>query len=331
MSQAGGGSGEHSGHGGSGRRSRETPPPPKDLAALDRVVVAVGPLGLPHPVVIAPPGRGSSDWTAKSMTANRPQRVNLVVSGETGQIVSREGFQDKQLLDQIVAVGIAAHEGQLFGWPNQVLGLLTAMGLVLLCVSGLVMWWRRREQGVLGAPKVLLGPRISCGLIALVVLFGIYLPLFGASLLVVLAVEKLLLCRIPGVRDWLGLYVPTRLPKSELLALALLAALLSGCGPRPVAGGTKGTIRAAGDLLSEVQVTVHQAEFGVWQPIGFAVTTGDGSFELVTSGAKGALWLSPGEYRCTLESAGARCGSRKSMPLPTRRRCGSRGRPATRT
>jgi hypothetical protein len=31
----------------------------------------------------------------------------------------------------------------------------------------------------------------------------------------------------------------------------------------------------------------------------------DGAFELVANGAQGPLWLSPGEYRCTLESAGA--------------------------
>ena len=56
-------------------------------------------------------------------------------------------------MDRIVGVGIAAHEGQLFGWPNQLLGLLTAVGLILLCASGLIMWWRRREQGVLARRK----------------------------------------------------------------------------------------------------------------------------------------------------------------------------------
>jgi hypothetical protein len=39
--------------------------------------------------------------------------------------------------------------------------------------------------------------------------------------------------------------------------------------------------------------------------VGFAVTSLDGSFELVLNGARGPLWLSPGEYRFTLESAGS--------------------------
>ena len=48
-------SGHEGHHGGSGRRraGRKTP---KDLTAVDRIVASVRPLGLPDPVVIAPPG-----------------------------------------------------------------------------------------------------------------------------------------------------------------------------------------------------------------------------------------------------------------------------------
>lgn len=178
---------------------------PKDMAAFDRVVSSVRPLGLEHPVVIAPPSRGSENWTAKSNTPNRPHRVNLVVSGTDGAIVGREDFKDRHIIDRIVGIGIAAHEGRLFGWPNQLLGLLTALGLVLLSVSGVIMWWRRRDAGTLGAPKILVDPRFSLGLLTLVVLFGVYLPLFAASLVGTLAVEWTVLRRVPRLRDWLGL------------------------------------------------------------------------------------------------------------------------------
>ncbi|HEY2839033.1 MAG TPA: PepSY domain-containing protein [Pirellulales bacterium] len=199
-----GGHGGHGDHGGGGRRGAGAPTP-KDLTAVDRIAETVLPLELAPPVVIAPPGRGSTNWSAKSMAANRTQRVNLVVDGANGEIKSREGFSDRRLIDRIVAVGIAAHEGALFGWPNQLLGLLTACGLILLCVSGVVMWWRRRDQGMLGAPKRILPPRFSFGLLLLLVIFGVYLPLFGGSLLVVLLVEKTILARIPKVHRWLGL------------------------------------------------------------------------------------------------------------------------------
>lgn len=181
---------------------------PKDMAAFDRVANTVRPLGLDHPVIIAPPSRGSDEWTAKSNTANRPRRVNLTLEGTTGKVLTREDFSNKHWVDRVVSTGVAAHEGQLFGWPNQLMGLLTALGLVLLSVSGVIMWWRRRDEGVLGAPRVVLSPRVSWGLITLVVLLGIYLPLFGASQLLVLLLEWALLRRIPPVCRWLGLNAP---------------------------------------------------------------------------------------------------------------------------
>ena len=200
--------GEHSDHGGGPRRRRGGGAMPKDMTAFDRVVATVQPLGLEYPVSVSPPSKADSDeWTAKSNTPNRPHRVNLVLSGKTGEIISREDFKDRHLVDQVVGYGIAAHEGALFGWFNQLLGLLTAVGLVMLSISGVILWWRRRDRGVLGAPKVMLSPRLSFGLVVLVVLLGVYLPLFGASLVLVLLAEFTVLKRIPKVRDWLGLHV----------------------------------------------------------------------------------------------------------------------------
>lgn len=90
-----------------------------------------------------------------------------------------------------------------------------------------------------------------------------------------------------------------------VVAMLALSAMQPGCGPRPVAGGSSGVLLAGGDLLGDIQVTLHQAEGDSWRAIGFGVTKIDGTFALVTVGATGPLWLSPGEYRCTLESVGA--------------------------
>ena len=88
--------------------------------------------------------------------------------------------------------------------------------------------------------------------------------------------------------------------------LLVLAIACAGCGDvKGVTGGTKGTLRCGDELLSEIQVNVYRTEGNTLEPAGFGVTNDDGVFELVTSGAKGPLRLSPGEYRFTLETAGA--------------------------
>lgn len=208
----------HAGHGGGGRSRTAKGQPPVGLSAVDRIVATVRPLRLPPPVVIAPPGARSfggagaaspSDWTAKSMTANRPWRVDLVMDGATGAIKSRKDFGDRHPIDRVVGTGVALHEGRLFGWPNQLLGLITAGGLVLLSLSAVVLWWRRRDAGTLGAPKALAEPAFSPGFALIVIAFVVYLPLFGASLLAVAVIERTILRRVPSVCGWLGLR-PTR-------------------------------------------------------------------------------------------------------------------------
>lgn len=199
--------GDHgSGHGGHGGppSDRSTGATPVDPAALDRVVATVAGLRLEPPVVVAP-GGGPGKWTAKSLTANRPWRVNLVIDGASGTIESREDFSTKHPVDKVVAVGIALHEGRLFGWPNQVLGLLTAIGLVGVCASAVWLWLSRRDPGTLGAPPPGVPPGRSVPLVGALVALGVVLPLFGLSLVAMLGLEWLVLRRIPAVAAWLGL------------------------------------------------------------------------------------------------------------------------------
>ncbi len=199
---------EHGGHRIGHRGGRDGRSAPIDFAAADRIAATVRPLDLPPPVLISPPGGGSPDWSAKSLTPNRPSRVDLTMDGTTGAVKDRRDFRDRHLIDRIVGTGVAAHEGRLFGWPNQLLGLATACGLILVSVSAVILWWRRRGRGVLGAPKVLASPRFSLALLLLLAMFGIALPLFGLSLIAVKLLERVALSRIPGVRDWLGLPAP---------------------------------------------------------------------------------------------------------------------------
>ena len=95
--------------------------------------------------------------------------------------------------------------------------------------------------------------------------------------------------------------------QSLRLRLAVLVACafgLAGCGPKPITGGTPGTLAFEGKPVSDIRVTVHRRHGGQSEPIGFAVTANDGTFALVTNEARGPLRLTPGDYCFTLESVG---------------------------
>lgn len=177
----------------------------ESLAALDRAAPSVQALNLAWPVLISPSSEPGGLWTGHSDAQNRPLRVDVKLDPATGAVVSRTDFAQHNLIDRIVSVGVAAHEGQLFGWANQVLGVLIACSLLTVSASAVVLWWRRRASGVLGAPIPEGRPRFSAGLLAIVIMLGVLLPLFGLSLILVWLVERLVLRRIPMAGEWLGL------------------------------------------------------------------------------------------------------------------------------
>jgi uncharacterized iron-regulated membrane protein len=114
----------------------------------------------------------------------------LALDRMTGALIHEDRFADKSALDKAIHVGIAAHEGQLFGLPNQLLGFCTALGLLMLCVSALVMWWRRRPGGTLGMPAPRVAEfRISTPLKAAIVAIGLLVPMLGASLVVLWLID----------------------------------------------------------------------------------------------------------------------------------------------
>jgi len=176
-----------------------------DATALDRIVATLAPMPLAQPVKVYPPSQKSAQWYAWSLPPDRTQRVKLTFDAATGAVRTRQEFSDKRLIDRIVGVGVSAHEGQLFGWFNQVLGLLTTAGLIALSLSGFMAWFKRRPQGLLGAPPVLLGPGVPAALWGPALLLGLLLPMLGLSMIAVLIVERLLLRRIRRARDFLGL------------------------------------------------------------------------------------------------------------------------------
>jgi len=153
--------------------------------SLDEIVAHVAPLNLEPPVRVYLPNERMPYWRVRAETQNRPLVRELELDANSGAVLSDQGFDGKPMLDRVIGVGIAAHEGQLFGIANQLLGLATALGLIAVCVSAVVMWWRRRPDGALGVPAARVeGFTIRAPLMALIVFVAVLLPVLGASLLV---------------------------------------------------------------------------------------------------------------------------------------------------
>ena len=181
---------------------------------LDAMVQRAAAEQLAFPVLIVPPGakaamggeggKASPHWAIKSDAQNRPLRVTILYDATTGREVSRDGFADKHVIDRAVGYGVAWHEGQLFGWVNQLVGLLTALMLVTITVSGFIMWRRRKPADMLGAPPLPANLPKPRSLLVAGALLAVLLPLFALSLAVLWLFDRLLLPRLPAAARWLG-------------------------------------------------------------------------------------------------------------------------------
>ena len=128
-------------------------------------------------------------------------RVYLHLDQYSGKVLADIRYRDFGRIAKFYTFGIIAHEGQLFGVANQLLGLVTCLGIIGLAVTGVLLWWSRRPAGQLAAPG---GPRlfaVSKGSLVIVLIFCALLPLMAASLALLLLLDLSLGRRLGWLRS----------------------------------------------------------------------------------------------------------------------------------
>ena len=100
-----------------------------------------------------------------------------------------------------MAVSIPLHMGLMGTW-SFVLNLLFCLMVIFVCVSGVVMWVKRRPAGAgrLAAPPTPADMPLWKGAALICVLTSLAVPLLGLTLLAVLAFDVLILGTIPAVK-----------------------------------------------------------------------------------------------------------------------------------
>ena len=91
--------------------------------------------------------------------------------------------------------GIAVHQGMQYGQLNRLVMLAGCIGVWLLAISGLMMWWKRRPPRLsplrIGAPPAPHGARIRTAVLGIVLPLCILYPLTGLSLLAALLIDRI--------------------------------------------------------------------------------------------------------------------------------------------
>lgn len=119
----------------------------------------------------------------------------------TGKVLADVRFADYSAYGKAMAVGIALHEGDLGVW-NLALNTGFCLLVVFVCVSGAVMWWKRRPAGALrlAAPPMPRDLPMWKGAVVLMLALSFAFPMAGLTLLAVMALDLLLVSRLPALK-----------------------------------------------------------------------------------------------------------------------------------
>ena len=183
-----------------GTRLRSIPPAKPGQLSLDHVAVIAEANGLRHPFQIAAPCGPHGVYSVRTLPKDPRDSVFLHVDQYSGEIRGDFRFSRMNPVAKTVSVGIALHEGRLFGFWNQLLGVIACVGTFVLAVSAAVMWWKRRPAGRLGAPRLVRAFHLPRGIVALSAGLSVIFPVSGLSLLAVLLFDRYLLPRFPRLR-----------------------------------------------------------------------------------------------------------------------------------
>lgn len=156
---------------------------------LDAVVATVEARGIVPGYAVSMPSGVDGVFTASVYPDDiRGERV-IHLDQYSGAVLYDAGLNDLGALGWAAEWGISIHMGQAWGLVNQIVLLLACAAMVLLCVSAVVMWWKRRPARALGVPAMPADWRIPRTLCVMAVAAGVFFPLVGLSMLGLVLVE----------------------------------------------------------------------------------------------------------------------------------------------
>ena len=180
---------------------------PADTAVnIDSVVILGRMLGMEGRFRVAYPGGKDGVWTinrdSMSGDSNDPFVDRTIhIDQHTGKILADVKYEDYSWMGKAMAVSIPLHMGLMGTW-SFILNLLFCLLVIFVCVSGIVMWLKRRPAGAgrLAAPTAPADMPLWKGAALICLLTSLAVPLLGLTLLAVLAFDVLVLGTIPAVK-----------------------------------------------------------------------------------------------------------------------------------
>lgn len=159
--------------------------PQPGAIGIDAAVARFHALGLAPGYSVALPRGPTGVYTGSVYPEQLAQQRVVHLDQYSGGPLLDMSYADYGPLGRGLEWGINVHLGQQYGTFNRVLLILACLLILVVCLSGAVMWWKRRPVGGLGVPPLPPRRRAVATVFALLCIGGLLFPLVGLSLLLV--------------------------------------------------------------------------------------------------------------------------------------------------
>ncbi|CAM5776321.1 hypothetical protein LMIY3S_05469 [Labrys miyagiensis] len=168
--------------------------------SLDKAITVARNLGIVQGFEMAIPQDETGVYTAAIYPPDLAQERTIHIDQYSGRPLANIRFADYGPVGKAIEFGINVHQGQQWGLANQLVMLATCICIILLSVSAVTMWWKRRPAGRIGVPPYPVEPRIYRFLWLAAVAIGLAFPITGLAILAMLGFDLLVIRTVPPIR-----------------------------------------------------------------------------------------------------------------------------------
>jgi uncharacterized iron-regulated membrane protein len=161
-----------------------------EAITLDEVMLKASKFDLEGKTVIDLPQSPTGVYSIYNETAKLDAIKKIHIDQYSGEVIKTHTWSDIGIMMKARMWVMAFHQGE-FGLWNWYLMAFVAIGLLVLSVSAIASYFYRKQPKSLGIPKVPENLSPSIALVAIIVLLGIVLPLFGLSVVILFLLSKL--------------------------------------------------------------------------------------------------------------------------------------------
>lgn len=162
---------------------------------LDRAAAIASQHGISAPMTISLPRETSQPYSFSRVVQRSQDARALYIEPSSGRVLQDASYDHFGRGAQLIEWGIATHQGQEYGQVNRWIMLAGCLALLLLCVSAPILWWKRRSSGRLSSPPIPTDRKKGRAAAVLAATLGVLHPLLGASVLLVVLFDYVVLGR----------------------------------------------------------------------------------------------------------------------------------------